>query len=312
MDRYRAKMKEFVDKLWANPAIQNVPLGKKENQILGFIRENQLNLVTAFQQPQFFPDLSWDETVRLLLSELTDTIISAYRDRLDMILQRAQHAELREYFKSEGGLDFEADRLRDFIIGLMRTKQMRDEFIPVIEAIAGDLFTRYVRQAMERRKLIYIDLVRRDRLDLDPLSIPDLISMATLFRPLAFYRFDSGPMRGSTPMDLMSNARSFKTAMDGLQGILSESVGQIPERLLSMGIDSNRSATDFPDMPGISRLIKILVSRAADWDPNQKQDRGAESPDKSWFSINRRTARYNGFDGKFLEELYQIAGEEGW
>jgi hypothetical protein len=43
-----------------------------------------------------------------------------------------------------------------------------------------------------------------------------------------------------------------------------------------------------------------------------KVDRGAESPDKSWFSIAKKNADYYGFDRRMLDELYMIAGDNNW
>jgi hypothetical protein len=41
-------------------------------------------------------------------------------------------------------------------------------------------------------------------------------------------------------------------------------------------------------------------------------DRGADSPDKSWFNVSRRNARWRGLDVSMLDELYTIAAENGW
>ncbi|MCB1306922.1 MAG: hypothetical protein KDK30_02020 [Leptospiraceae bacterium] len=312
MEQHRPKMKEFVDKLWANPVIQNVPLHKKENQILGFIRENQRNLQAAFEQPRFFPGLSWDDSLRLLLSELTDTILHAYDKRLVAGLGTSLSPEINGFFSGEGGVAVNLDSFRQWILALMRNKVMRDQYLPAVEAVHAKFFERYSREILERRKLIYIDIVRRDRLDMAPDSLGQYLGLVALLRPMSFFKFEKDPLQGQSLKDLEKNTRTFQSAFSEMQILLRDEIGNVPPTMLQHAFDSTRGVDENPDISGAARLVNILVNRASEYDPLQKQDRGAESPDKSWFSINRRTARYNGYDSRFLEELYLIAGEEGW
>ena len=312
MERYKEKMKEFVARLWTNPNIQSVPVVRKENQILGFIREKQQNLQAAFQRPEFFPGISWDESIRLLFTELTDTILGAMRPLLEEILERAAHPALKTYFQNEGGLAIQPDQFRDFILNSMRVKPVRDQYLAVVQTITSGFFERYVPAILTRRKVIYMDVVRRDRTSLEPAYMPEYFRLMALFRPLFFHKLSQGPSENMSLDQLRKDPRMFdKVAGELLQQIRME-IGQVPEAIVRPGLDSNLSLDDNPDISGASRLINILVSRSQEYDPQQKQDRGAESPDKSWFNINRRTAKYSGFDARFLEELYQVAGEEGW
>jgi hypothetical protein len=63
---------------------------------------------------------------------------------------------------------------------------------------------------------------------------------------------------------------------------------------------------------GSSRLLYILTSRFHNYKAMEKVDRGAESPDKSWFAIARKNAKMLGFEKNMLEELYRIAGDNNW
>ena len=62
----------------------------------------------------------------------------------------------------------------------------------------------------------------------------------------------------------------------------------------------------------VSRLAAILALRGRALAPALVVDRGADSPDKSWFNVNRRNARWHGLDPLMLDELYTIAAENGW
>ncbi len=312
MERYKDKMKDFVARLWTNPNIQSVPVVKKENQILGFIRENQQNLQAAFQRPEFFPEISWDESIRLLFTELTDTILGVMRPLLDEILERAAHPALKTYFQDQGGLAIQPDQFRDFILSSMRAKPVRDQYLAVVQTISGGFYERYVPAVLSRRKVIYMDIVRRDRMNLEAAYMPEYFRLMALFRPLFYYKLGPGPSENMSLDQLRKDPRMSDKVATELVAQLREQIGAVPEGIVRPGLDSNLSLDDNPDISGASRLVNILVSRSQEYDPQQKQDRGAESPDKSWFNINRRTAKYSGYDARFLEELYQIAGEEGW
>jgi hypothetical protein len=86
----------------------------------------------------------------------------------------------------------------------------------------------------------------------------------------------------------------------------------LPEALLRSGLNSNISFLENPNMETTSRLTAIFAFRCQNYKSTAKVDRGAVSPDKSWFNIARRNYKFYGFDVKMLDELYKIAGENGW
>ena len=65
-------------------------------------------------------------------------------------------------------------------------------------------------------------------------------------------------------------------------------------------------------METTSRIASIFSMRCKNYKPYNKVDRGAESPDKSWFNIARRNFKFYGFDIKMLDEFYKIAAENNW
>ena len=82
-------------------------------------------------------------------------------------------------------------------------------------------------------------------------------------------------------------------------------------RTMTLAIKSNfnDSMTELDESS--SRLLYILSSRFHNYKPT-KVDRGAESPDKSWFAIARKNAKLFGFDKLMIDELYRIAGDNNW
>ena len=304
-------MEEFVSRLWTNPAIRSSSILKKENQILSFVKENSAQLKSSLTRDPYFPDLSWEDIIRLLFTELTDRVVRTVEPRLETVLERVIN---REILAALGASDFSAVRLKELIVNQLRNKPFRDQLIHVLDTIQNRFFERYVSMALERRKVIYYELVRRDRLEFDSTLIPDYLNFSTLFRPFYHYRIGGDPSRGDavTLAGAGKNRKMVEANRSRLENELRDAIGMIPEPIIGAGLESWLDASGDNDISGSARLISILVNRSVDFDPQQTHERGAETPDKSWFNINRKTARYYGYDVKFLEELYSIAGDEGW
>ena len=310
MEQYKEKMTEFVNKLLSNPALANAVIVKKENQILSFIKENQSQLQAAFARPEQFPDISWDNAVRLLLTILTDKILSDIEPRLNKAYKKIEIDGVIEHFRKEGSID--QDKMHEFILQNMRTKLMRDHYIWSIESIFGNFFSKYIPPIIERRKVIYIELIRRDRLTIETTLIPGFFGLVSLFRPLFFYKFNRKQSGSISLAETSKNPKLFESVFPEFELAIKEEIGPVPEVILRYSMESHLNCTIHLETSGVSRLISIISNRTTDYDPSQKVDKGAESPDKSWFNIHRRTAKFYGLDPHFLDELYQVASEEGW
>lgn len=303
-------MMDFVGKLWANPALQGASVVKKENQILGFIRENQAQLQAAFDLPAYFPGLGWDGSIRLLFSVLNERIVDSVEPLLDKILSNVLQTEVLKELEFQPN-EFDHHRIKEFILKNLRNKATRDPYIAALETISFGLYERYIPKIMARHKVIHNELYRKDRMHSQPNVVCNFLQLASLFRPLFWHKFPSGSQELSMA-SFAKDPRGYEATVSKLQAVMVQEIGGVPERLLRAGTDSCLSAEVHSATGGSARLIAIMVSRAGEYDPARKQDRGAESPDKSWFHIHRKTAKYYGFDARYLDELYQIASEEGW
>ncbi len=315
MKGYREKMSDFVTRMWNNPALRNVSVQKKENQILGFIKDNSGQLKGTFAKPDYFPDFSWDDIIRLLFTELTERVIQSMEPRMDGVIKQLVHQSFFDACAPDAHVeDVSPVRVKEFLMTAMRSKAMRDHIIQSLDAISYKIFDKYVPVALERRKVIYYEIIRRDRLDIPEQWIPSYLNFCTLFRPFFWHKI-KGNIGTESMVSLSSvyrNKKTYDDTIELLSGEINQNMGNIPLELYRPGLDSWLNAEENPDQSGISKFISILVSRSQDIDLTQDRDRGAETPDKSWFNINRRTARFYGYDVKFLDELYQIASEEGW
>ena len=86
----------------------------------------------------------------------------------------------------------------------------------------------------------------------------------------------------------------------------------MPDTVIRCGINSALSFQDNPYLESTSRLAAVFSHRCRNLRPGMKIDRGAETSDKSWFSVARKNYKFYGFDLDMLVELHGIAAENGW
>jgi hypothetical protein len=312
MEAERYKMREFLGKLWMNPALQKTSIDKKENQVLSFLRENQSQLQKIFSQQDYFPNLTWNEAVTLLLTELVDKLLETIIPKLDYIYQNMMSPSLMRSLEGDG--DINPEKFKNFLIDQMRVKVMRDHYLSAIQIISLNYYTNYLPSAIERHKYIYNEFVRHDRLKIDTQLLVSYLSITTLFRPLFYYpiKHREGSNETITLAKSIGDRKQYDTLVRKLHDILNMEIGKVPDMIFLPGIQSNLMLSDFPEITGTARFIAVIAARSSDYFPLEKKDRGAESPDKSWFQINRRNHKIYGLDSDMMDELYQIAGEKGW
>jgi hypothetical protein len=112
--------------------------------------------------------------------------------------------------------------------------------------------------------------------------------------------------------DCINSPANLKKYMEKLLVSIKQQLPNIPEKAITLAIKSNVWDNQTGIEDSSSRLIYILVKRFQDYRPIEKIDRGAESPDKSWFGIAKKNAEYYGFNKRMLDELYRIAGDNKW
>ncbi len=110
----------------------------------------------------------------------------------------------------------------------------------------------------------------------------------------------------------MKNPHNIAKFLPPFVNAINQSLPNLDEKTISLAIKSNlgHHHTDVNDAS--SRFLFILTSRYHNYKPVTQLDRGAESPDKSWFGIARRNADSMGCDARMVDELYRIAGENNW
>ena len=199
-----------------------------------------------------------------------------------------------------------AEVLQNLQVKLLEKPDARRALNGPLAAIRYNMTDRYVEEAFNRREYIHFELVKVQKLRMSKEEIKSLIKTSLLLRNAIHYlgagHNGSGEGSGVVQADFAGKVTD----------VLSQQLRGIPATLIRSAVNSNISFLENPKMETTARLASIFAVRCHNYRPMIKVDRGADTPDKSWFSIARRNYRFYGFDVKMLDELYKMSGENGW
>jgi hypothetical protein len=299
----------FASRLMETPAIRQLPALQKEEQALQFLRANGPQLEPVFASLGMDVSRGWREPAQQVAAALRSE-----SDRLFM-------TEVASLAGSRLGLSFfprvtggrqPPARARDELVALLtrvaRHPVARAALAGSFAAVWSDIIEKYIPQALERKKYIYGEITRVQHLSLSASELVDLERVAVLLRPAAYLHITPGPNAdkdaGFAPLQ--------EAYLQKILPATAQLLPSFPEAVVRMGLRSTLMFPDTGTLEAVSRFAAVLALRGRSLTPAMVVDRGADSPDKSWYNVNRRNARWRGLDLSMLDELYTIAAENGW
>jgi len=306
MDIIHQKSGQFVHRLLANPALEELTPIQKEDQIARFLRVNGPQLYPTLSSSDFFPGFNWAQIESLLLESLVEVINQTLHTQLQNLTDSIDFGFIAFLREQALPIDRAPQQILKLQQQILKKSEARRALDGPFMAIQAGLSNRYVDEAFRRREYIYFELIKVQRLKMSKEEIKNLIKASLLLKNTVHI----------LSMGVGSHERASgivqKQFADKVLQTLKTQLKLLPEALLRSGLNSNISFLENPNMETTSRLTAIFAFRCQNYKSTAKVDRGAVSPDKSWFNIARRNYKFYGFDVKMLDELYKIAGENGW
>ena len=299
----------FASRMLDTPALRQLPALQKEAQALQFLQANGPQLRTIFASLGLDASRGWQEPAAQVARAIKAESARSLAADLDALVE--SRIGFSFYTALAGGRPAPTSargELRSLLQRAAMHPIARAALAGSVSAARADLIDKYIPQAWERKKYVYVEITRVQRLALAPSAVVDLARFALVMRPAAYLFI--------TPGEKPEKDAGFAPLQESyLLKVLPNIVAllpSIPAPLISMGL---RGTLAFPLTPGveaISRLAAIMALRGRTLAPGLVVDRGADTPDKSWFNVNRKNARWHGLDARMLDELYTIAAENGW
>ncbi len=313
-DRNRAN--DFVEHLLSNPGIKAEPLLVGEGMIMNFIVQNLPQLKVTFKNPQFFPHLEWNQVLELIFDNLYGRVSGTVLPVISRFINNADFSFLDKLSHSGTIADgFRREKLDAFVQMVFKNRDSRFNMNSTINIFSNEIVERYTTEIFKRRDFLYNELVRVQKTNIDCDAYITFLKTILLIRNVVFVRL---PINPSNPdyragiSDVGKNKRNLQSYTDSLVNYLIPMLPGFPENLIRLAVKSNFTADMTGDDEASSKLIFILSARFQNFRQIGKVDRGAESPDKSWFGIAKKNADHFGYDKRILDALYLIAGDNSW
>ncbi len=309
MNNELVKATGFISRLLANRALDTLSPLQKEEQILQFLNTNAGQLYPTLSSPQFFQGKNWSEIISMLMKALmAETDKYLYPQLEDLIGQRLDYT----FISFIQTYSIPADKCRKenlaFLKRLLQKPMARRAFSDPITAVLFNLSDRYVDESFSLKQYINFELTKVQRLHMSKEEIKNMVK-ASLLLKTGIHLLTVGD--AERKQELVSGVVQTQFAEKAFT-VLKEQLKILPPALLKSALNSNVSFQDNKNIEATARIASIFAARAKNYKQKIRIDRGANTPDRSWFNIARKNYKYYGFDIKMLDEFYKIAAENGW
>jgi hypothetical protein len=302
-------LSRFVSRLLEMPALRQLAALQKEEQALQFLR------VSGPQLQPVFASLGLD--LRAGWQQAAAAVAQSVRTEVDRLLgieiASLMNSRLTlSFFPAlAGGRQAPAGARQELLALFQRLASQpvsRGALAGSLAATRTDLTDKYISRAWDRKKYIYVEVTRVQRLTLPPAELADLLRFALMIRPAAYLYMTIGASSdkdaGFTPLQ--------EKYLQKITPTLSALLPSFPSPFLTAGLHSTLPYPGAGNVEAVPRLAAILALRGRTLAPGMVVDRGADGPDMSWFNVNRKNARWRSLDPRMLDELYTIAAENNW
>lgn len=302
------KATAFVRRLWDNPSLSGLSPLQKEAQLQQFLEINGATLRPTLTSQAFFGDMPWPRIYGLLLESLSAMANEGLAPLYDAILERKLGFSFVQHLAHRTASPAAVkSQLGEFLKTLSTKSESRRELTGPLMGVGTGMVDRYLERIFQRQKYISFELRKVQRLKITPNEVADLVKVTMLIRPAVYYFQETGNGTAQSNMVLVSPAYANKVSDETCQVL-----NLMPEPVVKAGVNSAISFLENQYVESTARLAAVFAHRCRNLKPGMKVDRGAESSDKSWFSVARKNYKFYGFDLDLLVELHGIAAENGW
>lgn len=308
MSAEQSKAQVFVSRLLQNPALNGFSVLQKEEQIIQFLQVNAAQLAPTLTTPQFFPNKNWNQVFSFLVSALYESTNDQVVKQVEWFLTNQIDLTfvhlLRQQQSNKQQINLQILETMKELLGIPESRRV---FTGPFTALKNRVAERYLEEIFNRKSYVHFELTKVQRLRMGQGEITAFVNTTMLLKPTIHLVSSGSSGRADRATGMVQPSFAEKAV-----SMLERRVKVLPEPVLKSAVNANISFHDNRFVEATSRLAAIFSALGKQMQPNIRVDRGADSPDKSWFNVARRNYKYYGFDVKMLDELYKIAAENFW
>jgi len=306
MNEHDKKAETFINKLMANPAITDFYPLQREGQIVQFLQINSSQLCPTLASESYFPRETWPQILSRLLSALFAATDREMIPALERLVLDGLDLGFIAFLKPNLRVDPEGKaKLFAFVSGMLKKPEARRELSGSFSAIQSGIVDRYIDEIFARKEYPHFELTKVQRLRMSKEEIRNYVKVSVLLKPIVLLYSAAGGQGNQSGLIQVPFAEK-------LLASAKEQLPFLPEEVLHSAVFSSVSSVDNRYIEATARISGVLTALGRQYRRNMRVDRGADTQEKSWFSIARRNFRFFGFDVKLIDEFYKTAAENGW
>lgn len=309
------KVSNFVSHLLSNPNIQNEPVLIAEGIVLNFIVSNLEKLKITFKSPQFFPELSSKEVLSLIISDLRTRTINTVRPQLYAYIDYIDFNVLLGYQKTASyNNDYYRQIFKKYIDEIIVNKDVRFYLNATMTMLSMDVLERYLGVSFSKRSPMFFELVRVQKNNLKTEEYVNYLKILLLLRCGAFVKSEILGFSESKVCinDFIKVPKTLEQYFKEYASVIARKLPGVHSSVIEMALKTNVPESLTAPEDASAKFLYIMTQRFQNYQEYKKIERGAETPDKSWFGVMRKNSAFYGFDKRILEDLYMIAGNNNW
>lgn len=298
---------DFILKLISNPNFNGQPISMIEQQISNFVEQNKQQM-SAIASQKFYPGLTGDKATEKLIADIRTYISQSILNKAKQVVPSSLDLPtLPDSLGIGSGETVLANTLLLYekIAAHREARQMIDQYCILLDEHYID---RYTGAVFQEKGYIFNELFRVQKINLDLTNMCEYIKLCAAIAPVTAVKL-AMPQVAVQPMnayDLKDKPAQQKLYFDKLTQLVRSIAPELNSELLSAALKVPLSAAESNASP-IGKYLAILFARAKDFRKGQKAEKGSETPDKSWFSVQVKNAAFMGFDKRMLEEFNRHA-----
>lgn len=309
MSEDQLKAQAFIKRLQANPGMQGLNAMQTEDQLLQFLQVNGPKLYPTLSSPAFFAGQSPQQIFDLLIKTLKAMTDQQVMEEISNWISSEISVSFLRHFDYGSDVSTLKEGLKALMVKVKDHELSRRNMAGPYTAIKGGLIDKYLLRALERQRYTAFEFRKIQRLKMSPEEILCFVKITALLRPaVLLFIADKEGYTGAFQNSGIITPVYAEKVRNNLKSILPLA----PMALISSVVNSWISFQESNLLEATSRIGAIFSHRGVNYRANMKIDRGAETSDKSWFSISRKNYKYMGFDLDMIVELYNISSEMGW
>ncbi|MES0490015.1 MAG: hypothetical protein ABUK01_08495 [Leptospirales bacterium] len=304
-------IEQFINRLTSNPNFIGQPSSTVEIHICNFIQQNKQNLAPVLTQ-QLFPGSALDAATQQLTEAVALYIGANVLEQSRKVITNV--IDLNVLSSSGINLTTTNEELIQMILvyyeKIIKHREARQQIDAVNTILSEHMIENYINAAFENKTYLYNEIYRIDSHHFKADAVIEYLKLVTLIVPGFGIAM---PVPGSaTPLcatELRKDKKRLEKYFQQIVPVLRQMLPPINEDLWNTAKSIFLDHSENPDQEPTSKFLAILLLRAKDFQQITKLDKGAETPDKSWFSVHMRNAGFLGLDKTLLEDLNRLAFE---